>query len=360
MAVSIQVERLTKTLGVQRVLDDITLGVQPGEFFFLLGPSGCGKTTLLRCVAGLMRPDSGAIYFDGQNMLAVSPEQRQSVMLFQNYALWPHLTVTQNVAFGLEMQRVAGDAIRRRVTEVLALVKMSARANARPHELSGGQQQRVALARALAVGPRCLLLDEPLSNLDAQLRLEMRGEIRRICKQAALTTLYVTHDQKEALSMADRMAVLAEGKVQQYGTPREIYRHPASRWVAQFIGETNFIEGVVAVVDDDTVRVRTTAGEIAASAALQASVCMGQTVTLSLRPEVVHLGSPPRDALNCLAGVIRDTTYLGEGAQHQVELLSGGERLKVGESNPAVFSPDKFTEQVQLWFAPEDVVILTK
>lgn len=360
MAISIQIERLNKILGTRRILDGITLEIQPGELFFFLGPSGCGKTTLLRCVAGLVRPDSGGISFDDQNILELLPEQRQAVMVFQSYALWPHLTVAKNVAFGLKLQQVATGEIKRRVADALALVKMADRASAYPNELSGGQQQRVALARALAVRPRCLLLDEPLSNLDAQLRLEMRGEIRRICKEVTLTTLYVTHDQKEALSMADRMAILAEGKIQQCGTPREIYRQPASRWVAQFIGATNLVEGIVSGLNGGMVRIQTKAGEISASTTAPENIHLGQVVTLSVRPEAVHLGVSPAGTPNTFAGVIRDSVYQGEDAQHHVELLPSGEFLKINELNPAVVFSKKSGERVPLWFAPEDVVILAQ
>jgi iron(III) transport system ATP-binding protein len=243
--ISIQIKKVTKRFGPVVALQDLDLTINPGELFFLLGPSGCGKTTLLRCLAGFFIPEEGQIWFGDEDVTRLPPHKRNAGMVFQSYALWPHLTVAENVAFGLEERRVPADEIRRRTGEALESVHMSAFLKRKPNQLSGGQQQRVALARALVVRPRCLLLDEPLSNLDAKLRLEMRAEIRRVCKEFQLTTVYVTHDQKEALTISDRMAVLAAGRILQVGAPREIYRRPACRTVADFIGETDFIPGRV-------------------------------------------------------------------------------------------------------------------
>ena len=241
--ISIQIKQLTKRFGPVVALDKLDLTINPGELFFLLGPSGCGKTTFLRCLAGFYTPDEGRILFGDEDVTHLAPHRRNAGMVFQSYALWPHMTVAENVAFGLEERRVPRDEIRRRTGEALESVHMSEYSGRKPNQLSGGQQQRVALARALVVRPRCLLLDEPLSNLDARLRLEMRGEIRRVCKEFQLTTVYVTHDQKEALSISDRMAILDGGQILQVGTPREIYRRPARRKVAAFIGEADFIPG---------------------------------------------------------------------------------------------------------------------
>jgi iron(III) transport system ATP-binding protein len=229
MAVSIGIENVEKRFGSFAALKGVCLDIRPGELFCLLGPSGCGKTTLLRCIAGFHTPDAGRVLIDGRDVTRVPPHRRDTGMVFQSYALWPHMTLAENVAFGLEMRKVPRAEIRRRVAEALELVHMGDRAKVRPNQLSGGQQQRVALARALVIHPQCLLLDEPLSNLDAKLRLEMRTEIRRICKEAGLTAVYVTHDQKEALSIADRLAVMREGTVEQIGTPAEVYRTPVKR-----------------------------------------------------------------------------------------------------------------------------------
>ena len=244
--ISITIENLVKKFGEHTALDGITLKIEAGEIFFLLGPSGCGKTTLLRTIAGFYSPDAGRILFDDEDITALPPHRRNTAMMFQSYALWPHMTVAGNVAFGLEERRVPAAETERRVREALASVKMEAYAERRIAQLSGGQQQRVALARALVIRPRALLLDEPLSNLDAKLRLEMRAEIRRVCKESRLTAIYVTHDQKEALSISDRMAILESGKIAQIGRPEEVYRRPRSRVIADFIGETNFIAGTIA------------------------------------------------------------------------------------------------------------------
>ena len=227
------------------VLNNLNLEIKSGELFFLLGPSGCGKSTLLRILSGLTAPDSGSICFDGVEVKDLPPEKRQAAMVFQNYALWPLMTVYENVAFGLKIRKLPANEIKKRVMEALEMVHLADCAKRRTPQLSGGQQQRVALARALAVDPPLLLLDEPLSNLDARLRDAMREEISAICSQRGFTALYVTHDRQEALSMADRMAVMKDGVIRQLGTPRELYEHPADRFTAEFLGDINFIPGEV-------------------------------------------------------------------------------------------------------------------
>jgi iron(III) transport system ATP-binding protein len=245
--------------GTTRAVDGVSIEIEPGELFFLLGPSGCGKTTLLRMIAGFIDPTEGSISFNGRDVTRTPPNKRNTGMVFQSYALWPHMTVAQNVAFGLSVRKVPGDEKAKRVREALDQVQMGEYAGRKPTQLSGGQQQRVALARALVVRPDVLLLDEPLSNLDAKLRLELRSEIRRVCKDAGLTTVYVTHDQKEALSMADRVAIMEAGRVRQTGTPRELYRRPKSRFVAEFLGEADFFEAKVASHESGRLVVETTA-----------------------------------------------------------------------------------------------------
>lgn len=357
MAVSVEIEDLTKSFGGAVVLDSISLRVEPGELFFLLGPSGCGKTTLLRCLAGFCIPDRGRIRIDGQDVTEMPPYRRDTAMVFQSYALWPHMTVAQNVAFGLEMRKVPPAERQRRVAEALALVKMAERALSRPNELSGGQQQRVALARALVIRPRCLLLDEPLSNLDARLRLEMRDEIRRICKQAGLTAIYVTHDQKEALSMADRVAVLEGGRVRQCGTPQELYARPASRFVATFLGETNLLEGTVVRAEGERVWVNTEVGVVVGRATGKAAA--GATVAISIRPEALHLGPAPAGEANVWDGQVHDTVYLGELAQHSVR-VGGARDFKVFEISPRFVARDGRVEPATVWVREEDVVVLTQ
>ena len=242
--ISIRIQKLTKRFGLVTALHDLDLAIEPGELFFLLGPSGCGKTTLLRSLAGFYIPEEGTIFFGADDVTRLAPHKRNTGMMFQSYALWPHMTVAENVAFGLEERKVARDEIKRRVGEALEAVRMGSYAERKPNQLSGGQQQRVALARALVVRPRCLLLDEPLSNLDAKLRLEMRAEITRLHHRLQSTMVYVTHDQLEAMSMADTIAVMNQGIIKQLGSPREIYDRPASMFVADFIGSPsmNFLD----------------------------------------------------------------------------------------------------------------------
>jgi len=357
MAVALYLDRLTKFFGDVRAVDDISLVIEPGEMFFLLGPSGCGKTTLLRCIAGFYEPEQGTIRLGDRDVTHLPPHRRDTGMVFQSYALWPHMNVAENVGFGLEMRDVGAAERARRVADALAMVKMADRATYRPNQLSGGQQQRVALARALVIHPQCVLLDEPLSNLDAKLRLEMRGEIRRICKEAGLTAVYVTHDQKEALSIADRLAVLDGGKIRQLGAPRDVYERPNSRFVANFIGETNFVAGRVARVDGRRVTVATALGEVVGDGA--DGLASDTPVTLSLRPEVIRLHAPPADAPNVFAGKVGNTVYLGELAQHQVVVPGddGDTLLRAFELNPKIVARDGF-EDARIWVAPEDVVVL--
>ncbi|HMO52594.1 MAG TPA: ABC transporter ATP-binding protein [Kiritimatiellia bacterium] len=365
MAVSIRFEHVTKCFGDNRVVDDIDLTIEPGELFFLLGPSGCGKTTLLRCIAGFYIPESGKIFIGNKDVTQLAPEDRDTGMVFQSYALWPHMTVKENVAFGLELRKVPKAEMQQRVAEALAAVKMTDRADYKPNQLSGGQQQRVALARALVVRPKCLLLDEPLSNLDAKLRLEMRGEIRRICKQFSLTAVYVTHDQKEALSIADRIAVLDKGKIQQCGAPREVYKFPTSRFVAHFIGETNFVEGTVEKVSDREITVATPVGPIGSTVMSAHPPAVGQKVTLSIRPEVIHIGyEPPPDAGNVFDAAIHDTIYLGEMAQHEVNIITassghaGDLKLNVFDMNPKIVAIDNDIQMAKIWVRKNNVVVL--
>jgi len=356
----IVLDQVLKRFGELTVVDRVSLEIHSGELFFLLGPSGCGKTTLLRCIAGFVAPDSGRILIGDQDVTHMPPHQRDTGMVFQSYALWPHMTVRENLAFGLEMRKISAAERVRRVGEALEQVRMSDRAEYRPAQLSGGQQQRVALARALVVRPRCLLLDEPLSNLDAKLRLEMRGEIRRICKESGLTAVYVTHDQKEALSIADRIAVLNQGRVEQCAPPDELYRRPCSRFAAHFIGETNFLEGEFLGVDGARARVRTAVGEVLVNPGAEPLPAAGTRLSISLRPEVLRLGAAPDGAPNQFAGVVEESVYLGEMAQHGVRLGTGatGVSLQVSELPPrARLAPGA---PIHLWFDSEDAVLLTR
>ena len=355
--ISIRIQNLTKRFGRVTALDRVDLAIAPGELFFLLGPSGCGKTTLLRTLAGFYLPDEGRVFFGDEDVTQLAPHKRNTGMMFQSYALWPHMTVAENVAFGLEERHIARPEITRRVGEALESVRMADYAARRPNELSGGQQQRVALARALVIRPRCLLLDEPLSNLDAKLRLEMRTEIRRVCKEFNLTTVYVTHDQKEALSVSDRMAVLDSGRVRQVGTPREVYRRPACKLVANFIGETDFIAGTVLEVNAGSVAVETACGKFEGVSGDPATKLMaGAAVTLSVRPECWKLGREA-PARNAVRGRIGAAVYLGEAAQY--DFVAGGQSLKILELNPRFIDAGSRGEL----FAsaePDDVVVLAE
>ncbi|MDD5707516.1 MAG: ABC transporter ATP-binding protein [Kiritimatiellae bacterium] len=358
MAVAVHITELSKRFGKLAAVDRVSVAIEPGELFFLLGPSGCGKTTLLRCVAGFHQPESGHIHIGDREVTDLPPHRRDTGMVFQSYALWPHLSVAENVAFGLRMRRVPRPEIGRRVDEALARVHMSDRANAKPNQLSGGQQQRVALARALVIEPQCLLLDEPLSNLDAKLRLEMRVEIRRICKQAGLTAIYVTHDQKEALSVADRLAVMQSGRIEQIGTPMEVYRRPANRFVAGFIGEGNFLEGHVAAATGSRLLVETAIGRLEALSPVHAPAA-GSAVTVCIRPEAVRLDAPPGGAVNVLDGRLRHTVYQGEVAQHEFAVPGGAEEvtLKVFELNPTA-AQDAMGQPRRIWVAPDNVAVV--
>ena len=356
--ISVKVSKLSKRFGNVVALRHLDLTIEPGELFFLLGPSGCGKTTLLRSLAGFYIPEEGTIHFSNEDVTKLPPHKRNTGMMFQSYALWPHMSVAENVAFGLEERKVPKAEIRERVGAALESVRMGDYADRRPNQLSGGQQQRVALARALVIRPRCLLLDEPLSNLDAKLRLEMRGEIRRVCKEFNLTTVYVTHDQKEALSIADRMAVLDGGRILQVGAPREIYRRPIDRTVAHFIGETNFIEGDVVSTSGVRAVVDTPLGRFVGVLTQQGGEPprKGSKVTLSIRPESLHLDSQIIGEANRITCAVGQATYLGEVAQYEV--TAGDMALKVFELNPRHMLSTGRTDVVAT-VDPEDVAVLS-
>jgi iron(III) transport system ATP-binding protein len=345
--ISVRLDRITKKFGQTLALDSIDLQIQAGELFFLLGPSGCGKTTLLRLIAGLHEPTSGKIFFNDRDVTHLGTENRNAVMCFQSYALWPHMTVRQNIEFGLEVRKTPSR--RNRVDEVLRLVQMDQYANRKPNQLSGGQQQRVALARALAVHPDCLLLDEPLSNLDAQMRIEMRSEIQRICKSAGTTTIYVTHDQKEALSIADRLAVMKDGRIIQVGSPVEIYESPANSFVAGFVGQTNLLQGEVVGEDGLFLRLQTPVGILTAA---RPSAVPGKNVILSLRPEHLHLNDNATDHVNRLRGESTRMTFLGDSSEHVV--MVNGNRLRAVSVPPRQHS----TGPVTLVIQPRDVVLM--
>jgi iron(III) transport system ATP-binding protein len=340
-----------------RAVDGVSAEIASGEFFFLLGPSGCGKTTLLRMIAGLIEPTSGRVLFAGRDVTNLPVERRKTAMVFQSYALWPHMSVRQNVEFGPRMRRVTRADRRRVAEEQLTRVQMAAYARRRPNQLSGGQQQRVALARALAAEADLLLLDEPLSNLDARLRLHMRTELRRLVKSLAVTAIYVTHDQKEALSMADRIAVMSDGKIVQIGSPEELYNAPASVFVADFLGEANFIDGRLVEAGPPAL-VETPLGTVRAAGAPAAMA--GEKVACCIRPERVSLSSqPPAEGggRNVFPATIESITYLGEIVQYVCLLgLTGEVRCKVS----SLTGTEQFAEgrRVHAAIARDDVAVL--
>ncbi len=360
---AITVERLTKRFGRTVAVDGVDLAIASGEIFFLLGPSGCGKTTLLRAIAGFVAPDAGLLRFDGRDVTTVQARRRGTAMVFQSYALWPHMTVRQNVAYGLKLRRVAPPDRQRRVDEALRLVRLDEQADRRPGELSGGQQQRVALARALVVEPAVLLLDEPLSNLDARLRAEMRGEIRRICRASRITTVYVTHDQAEALSMADRVAVMRAGRIEQVGTPRAIYTRPCNRFVADFLGDANFLP-VLAVepAPDGGAIIVTAAGRLPGAPTSTSAPGRREPegpLTCCIRPEAFTLlggdGGPDGPWLR---GRLVDTQYFGHLARHEVELDGAAGRVHAIEINPGGKSEPG--RPVRLQVEADDVVVMSE
>ncbi len=352
---SVRLDHISKSFGSTVALDDINLSIGQGELFFLLGPSGCGKSTLLRLIAGLHGPTSGKILFNDRDVTGLATDKRNAVMCFQSYALWPHMSVANNIRFGLQIHKMPTKEQDAKVAEVLRLVQMEKYADRKPNQLSGGQQQRVALARALAVDPACLLLDEPLSNLDSKLRLEMRSEIRRICKAAGSTTIYVTHDQKEALSIADRIAILKDGKLTQVGTPKELYHKPNSSFVADFIGQTNLLPGKVVSRDGHNVDVETAVGLLHA----KAYEPVPDSVVVSVRPEQMQIVRPYRPRLegarlNRLTGKAVEWTFLGEASEHG--LAVNDHKLKVISTPPMFDVP----EQLEVEFDPHDVVVLAE
>lgn len=353
---TIRIEGVTKVFGgAVRALDGLDLEIGAGELFFLLGGSGCGKTTLLRCIAGLEVPTSGRIYFGQTDVTQMAPHKREAAMVFQSYALWPHLTVGQNIAFGLEERKVGKKEMRERVAGALEMVQLGGYGERSIDQLSGGQQQRVSLARALVVKPRCLLLDEPLSNLDARLRVEMRREIRRIVKENGLTGIYVTHDQEEALAMADRMAVLSEGKIGQVGTPEAVYRRPLDAYVAGFIGETNLISGNVVEAEGENFLVNAL-GKVMEGRAAEAGwrPGVGDEVVVSIRPEVWRLHEGGGE--NEIPGKVRERSYMGQRIEYFVETEVGCQQ--VVEMNPHVIHEPG--DGVCLSAKSVDVVILRK
>jgi spermidine/putrescine ABC transporter ATP-binding subunit len=357
--VELEVRGLTKRFSPQVVVGPLSFEVMEGEFFSLLGPSGCGKTTTLRCIAGFETLSEGSISLDGQRLDDRPPHRRDVGLVFQNYALFPHLTVFDNVAFGLRLRKVGSAEIARRVAQMLALVDLPDLGKRYPAQLSGGQQQRVAIARSLVLEPRLLLFDEPLSNLDLKLRIQMRYELRELSRRLGKTAVYVTHDQTEALALSDRIAVLSQGRIEQIGTPSEIYERPSSAFVADFIGSSNLVKARVCGSDRDTT-VETEHGLTLTIPRVADAV--GVTVTLLLRPERfrVALGGGDDMAVgNRFSASVRDVTYLGEDLHLRV-LASQREPFLVAIKNSKDTRAIASGVAIDLAIDPEDIHVLRR
>jgi putrescine transport system ATP-binding protein len=358
----VRFEGVTKRFGKHAAVEDFSLDIRRNEFFALLGPSGCGKTTLLRLLAGFETPDAGRILLDGEDIGALPPYRRPVNMMFQSYALFPHLDVADNVGFGLRQEKLPRREMQMRVNEMLSMVKMEEFANRRPHQLSGGQRQRVALARALVKRPKVFLLDEPLAALDKKLRTQTQFELRELQKKLGVTFVIVTHDQEEAMTMADRIAVMNGGKLAQVAAPREIYEHPHSRWVAEFIGEVNLLEGVVSAVDAHETLVETAAAGTVrvghGNAALRSD-----RVLVAIRPEkiaIARAGDGPA-AGNSASGILLDTGYFGDISVYKVK-LDGPGTMRIASANVSRSGEPvaKAGERVTLTWEPDAALVLTQ
>ena len=347
----LEIEHLEKTFGPTRVVKDFNLDIEKGEFVSLLGPSGCGKTTVLRMVAGFETPTSGGIRIDGKDVVDLRPNQRNIGMMFQAYALFPNLTVAQNVAFGLRVAGVDKIETGKRVDEMLGLIGLPELGTRYPFQLSGGQQQRVALARALAVRPRVLLLDEPLSALDAKIRVSLREEMRAIQQRLGITAIFVTHDQEEALSISDRVVVMHQGVADQIGTPFEIYNRPATRFVAQFVGTLSMLN---AVVTDHARGEVQAAGTKISGLALPASAIDGSKLTLALRPEAVSLKGEKGDIK--MSGKIINVDFLGSVLRMKVN--AGDTNISFDTFNDPTSPPPRFGETVSVSFDRDSLLVL--
>jgi putrescine transport system ATP-binding protein len=361
----LRIDGVGKKFGSFRAVDRLSLDIRAGEFFALLGPSGCGKTTLLRMLAGFETPDEGRILLDGKDIAQVLPHQRPVNMMFQNYALFPHLNVRDNIAFGLKRAGMARADIATRVAEMVALVKLDGLEKRKPDQLSGGQKQRVALARSLARRPQVLLLDEPLAALDKKLRESTQAELMELQRRLGTTFIIVTHDQEEAMTVANRIGVMDAGRLEQVGTPRELYEAPHSRWVAEFVGDINLFDGEVSSRDYNRLTIATRDAGMVTVAAPRQPVTK-TIVSVAIRPEKVKLSrrGPVSDAVNShainrLEGVVTDVSYLGGLTTYKVKLESGA-MVRSSMANTARLDIDAYSagQRVVAWFTPDDCVVL--
>lgn len=330
-------------------VDNVDLEIRPGEFVTLLGPSGCGKTTTLRMIAGFEIPTEGEIYLGGDKINDLPPDKRDTSMVFQSYALFPHYNIYDNVAYGLKLKKISKEEVKTKVTQILELVGLSDLGNRYPNQLSGGQQQRVALARALVMEPGVLLFDEPLSNLDAKLRVHMRTEIRKIQKKVGITAVYVTHDQSEAMSLSDRIIIMNKGKIEQMGTPKEIYYTPKTEFVADFIGTANFIEGEIISVQDNKTLVKIFDKSISLN--YNGNKKAGDKCKLVLRPEATRIGKG-----ELLKGIVTLSTFMGSYQDYRVKM--GEIDIKIQDNNPQGKEVYSEGEEVTVGFLPENVHLL--
>jgi len=357
----LRTDQLVKRFDGVAAVDDVSLSIHKGEIFALLGSSGCGKSTLLRMLAGFEKPTSGAVFLDGVDIASFPPYERPINMMFQSYALFPHLTVWDNIAFGLKREGMPKPEIEARVQEMLKLVQLEAFAKRKPHQLSGGQQQRVALARSLAKRPQLLLLDEPLGALDKKLRERTQFELVNILESVGVTCVMVTHDQEEAMAMASRIAVMSHGRVLQVGTPKEIYEHPNCRFVADFIGNVNMLEGELTLDEADRCEVTTDQGVVSVGHGISGT--LGMAVAIAVRPEKIHIAKarPPGVGSNLFTGKVREIAYFGSYNTFIVE-ATGGRTLKITETNTTRHDSDTITwdDQVFFWWDGSAPVVLTQ
>lgn len=347
----ISIRNVSKHFGSVKAVDDLSFDIARGEFFSLLGPSGCGKTTLLRMLAGFEVPTAGEIFIDGQPMSAVPPNERPTNMVFQNYAIFPHLNVRQNIAYGLRRKKLPKREVDRIVDEALAMIKLEGYGERQAHQLSGGQRQRVALARALVCRPKVLLLDEPLGALDKKLREEMQLELRQIQRNVGITFVFVTHDQEEALSMSDRIVVMNAGSVEQIGTPQEVYERPATAFVADFLGKANMLPGTVTSGEGQTAVVSLAGGQTVTVAAPR-PLASGSSVTVVVRPQKLSVG--PTGA-NRLAGRVLSTSYLGGSAIYEIDI---GGPTPIRANTPIDGRLVREGEMIDVSFDPAGCVLL--
>jgi len=358
--IDVRLERVSKVFGDVAAVDDLSIDIEEGEFFSMLGPSGCGKTTTLRMIGGFEEPSAGTVYLGGRDVTDLPPYKRDVNTVFQSYALFPHLDVYENVAFGLKRKKVDKSEIVSRVSDAMRLVDLTGFEKRKPVQMSGGQQQRVALARALVNHPKVLLLDEPLGALDLKLRKQMQLELKRIQQEVGITFIYVTHDQEEAMTMSDRFAVMRGGRIEQIGAPESVYESPATEFVAGFLGASNLIDGIIENSSNGTTAIKTSGGTLhARSDRIPSGI--GPTVRVGVRPEKITIvpdqGMPPADR-NHLSGLLRMATYIGVNYQYKVEGPEGNELTVYVQNLGAAGSQPKAGEQVRLEWLPEHTFVV--